>query len=137
MRRWRSCSPRSATRDGGAGRRGRPLRFDSAPPSRVPRSAAARGASSALRRRPRLPAALFGPHAYGASFVGTVDTEPALRAAVLAQLNAIDDVTLGAIFRNLAGDHAQEVAMQVLATARTGELRSKASVVLQQLRAGG
>ena len=70
-------------------------------------------------------------------FVGTVDTEPALRAAVLAQLNAIDDVTLGAIFRNLAGDHAQEVAMQVLATARTGELRSKASVVLQQLRAGG
>jgi len=33
------------TRDGGAGRRGRRLRFDSAPPSRVPRSAAARGAS--------------------------------------------------------------------------------------------
>jgi len=33
------------TRDGGAGRRGRRLRFDSAPPSRVPPSAAARGAS--------------------------------------------------------------------------------------------
>jgi len=29
------------TRDGGAGRRGRRLRFDSAPPSRVPRSAPA------------------------------------------------------------------------------------------------
>src|SRR5439155_1052030 len=67
----RTTSARSVTRDGGAGRRGRRLRFDSAPPSRVPRSAAARGASSALRRRPRLPAALFGPHAYGASFVGT------------------------------------------------------------------
>src|SRR5438874_1061963 len=60
-----------------------------------------------------------------------------LRAGVVAQLNALNDVTLGALFRNLAGDHAQEVAMQVLSTARTGELRSKASVVLQQLRAGG
>jgi len=56
---------------------------------------------------------------------------------VVAQLNALNDVTLGALFRNLAGDHAQEVAMQILSTARTGELRSKASVVLQQLRAGG
>src|SRR5436190_996365 len=36
---------RSVARDGGAGRRGRRLRFDSAPPSRVAPSAAARGAS--------------------------------------------------------------------------------------------
>ena len=70
-------------------------------------------------------------------FIGTIDTDPALRASVVAQLNALNDVTLGALFRNLAGDHAQEVAMQILSTARTGELRSKASVVLQQLRAGG
>ena len=48
---WRSsCSsdpadPRSVTRDCGAGRRGHPLRFDSAPMNRVLRSAAARGAS--------------------------------------------------------------------------------------------
>jgi len=70
-------------------------------------------------------------------FIGTIDTDPALRTSVVAQLNALNDVTLGALFRNLAGDHAQEVAMQILSTARTGELRSKASVVLQQLRAGG
>src|SRR5213083_2095379 len=70
-------------------------------------------------------------------FIGTIDTDPALRASVVAQLNALNDVTLGALFRNLAGDHAQEVSMQILSTARTGELRSKASVVLQQLRAGG
>ena len=70
-------------------------------------------------------------------FIGTIDTDPALRASVVAQLNALNDVTLGALFRNLAGDHAQEVAMQVLATARTSGLRSKASMVLQQLRAGG
>ena len=36
----RSFHIRSVTRDGGAGRRGRRLRFDSAPPSRVPPSAA-------------------------------------------------------------------------------------------------
>src|SRR5437762_3233684 len=36
---------RGVTREGGAGGRGRRLRFDSAPPSRVPPSAAARGAS--------------------------------------------------------------------------------------------
>src|SRR5213078_57481 len=41
----RSFHIRSVTRDGGAGRRRRRLRFDSAPPSRVPPSAAARGAS--------------------------------------------------------------------------------------------
>src|SRR5438552_81686 len=70
-------------------------------------------------------------------FIGTIDTDPALRTSVVAQLNALNDVTLGALFRNLAGDHAQEVAMQILSTARTSELRSKASVVLQQLRAGG
>src|SRR5207249_9062679 len=57
----RSFHIRSVTRDGGAGRRGRRLRFDSAPPSRVPPSAAARGASQAPARRPRLPAALVGP----------------------------------------------------------------------------
>src|SRR5206468_10763885 len=51
------AGPRSVTRDGGAGRRGRRLRFDSAPPSGVPRSAAARGASPAPPRPPRLPPA--------------------------------------------------------------------------------
>src|SRR5437867_1880419 len=40
-------------------------------------------------------------------FIGTIDTDPALRASVVAQLNALNDVTLGALFRNLAGDHAQ------------------------------
>src|SRR5207244_2625793 len=50
--RARGAGARSGTRDGGAGRRGRRLRFDSAPLSRVPRPAAARGAE-ALRRRPR------------------------------------------------------------------------------------
>src|SRR5439155_120571 len=50
---WVTLLTRSVTRDGGAGRRGRHLRFDSAPPSRVPRSAAAHGAESKRRRCPR------------------------------------------------------------------------------------
>src|SRR5437899_1614512 len=69
--------------------------------------------------------------------IGTVDTDPELRASVVAQLNAMDVVTLGALLRNVAGAHAQEVAMQILTTARTSEFRNKASAVLQQLRAGG
>src|SRR6266404_1795631 len=69
--------------------------------------------------------------------IGTIDTDPSLRASVLAQLNAMDDAALGAFFRSMAGDNAQEVAMQIMTTARTSEFRSKASVVLQQLRAGG
>src|SRR5207249_4276568 len=44
---------RSVARDGGAGRRERRLRFDSAPPSRVPRSAAARVGRSRIRVQQR------------------------------------------------------------------------------------
>ena len=69
--------------------------------------------------------------------VGTIDTDPSLRASVLAQLNAMDDAALGALFRSMAGDNAQEVAMQIMTTARTSAFRSKASAVLQQLRQGG
>jgi len=69
--------------------------------------------------------------------IGTIDSDPSLRASVLAQLNAVDEATLGALLRKMAGDNAQEVAMQVMTTARTEELRSKAAAVLQQLRTGG
>src|SRR5438552_3979751 len=69
--------------------------------------------------------------------IGTIDTDSSLRASVLAQLNAMDDAALGALFRGMAGDNAQEVAMQIMTTARTSAFRSKASAVLQQLRQGG
>ncbi|HUE31284.1 MAG TPA: hypothetical protein VMR79_10415 [Verrucomicrobiae bacterium] len=69
--------------------------------------------------------------------IGTIDTDPSLRATVLAQLNAMDEATLGRFFRSLAGDNAQEMVMQVMTTARTSEFRTKAAAVLQQLRAGG
>jgi hypothetical protein len=69
--------------------------------------------------------------------IGTIDTDPSLRATVLAQLNAMDEAALGALLRNVAGDHAQEMATEIMTTARSGELRSKAAAVLQQLRRGG
>src|SRR5216117_2769928 len=53
---------RSVTRDGGAGRRGRRLRFDSAPPRAVPRSAAARVDRSLTRvQRRRIEAETVPP----------------------------------------------------------------------------
>src|SRR5947199_10407456 len=49
-------------------------------------------------------------------FIGTIDTDPTLRASVVAQLNALKGVPLGALFRNLAGDHGREVAVRILGT---------------------
>ncbi len=69
--------------------------------------------------------------------LATVDGDGALRSSVVAQLNATDDAALADLLRNAAGDHAEEVAMQVLAGSRAPEIRNKASAVLQQLRAGG
>ena len=71
------------------------------------------------------------------AFIAAVDTDPTLRASVLTQLNAMDEGTLSNLLRNAAGAHAEEVAMQILANARATEIRSKASAVLQRLRAGG
>src|SRR5438552_7805145 len=59
------------------------------------------------------------------AFIAAVDTDPALRASVLTQLNAMDEGTLSSLLRNAAGAHAEEVAMQILATARASEIRSK------------
>jgi len=70
------------------------------------------------------------------TMVSTLETDPALRAAAIGELGTIDDGALSAILRGAAGEHAEEVAMQVLAQARASEIRVKASSVLQRLRAG-
>ena len=69
--------------------------------------------------------------------VSALDLDPALRSAVIGQMNTMDDGTLSQLLRSAAGDHAEEVAMQVLSSARASEIRVKASMVLQRLRAGG
>lgn len=68
--------------------------------------------------------------------MSTVEGDPALRAAIVDQLNTTDDAQLSAMLRGAAGDRAEEVAMQVLTQARAAEIRVRASSVLQKLRAG-
>ena len=70
------------------------------------------------------------------TMVSTLETDPGLRAAVIGELGTIDDGALSAILRGAAGEHAEEVAMQVLTQSRASEIRVKASSVLQRLRAG-
>ena len=69
--------------------------------------------------------------------VAALEGDPALRSAVLAELNRLDDGALGALLRGAAGGRAEEVARQILTQARRSELRVKASSLLQQLRNGG
>ena len=69
--------------------------------------------------------------------LAAVDTDATLRASVLAQLNTMDEATLSDLLRNAAGEHAEEVAMQILTNTHANEIRTKASAVLQHLRAGG
>lgn len=71
------------------------------------------------------------------ALMAAVDTDPALRVSLIVQLSTMDDAALTDFVRNAAGDHAEEVAMQVLNTARAAQIREKASAVLQQLRGGG
>lgn len=66
--------------------------------------------------------------------VQTVEGEPGLRQAVISMLNSFDDAALGSLLRGAAGDHAEEVAQQLLTQSRAPEVRVKASSVLQKLR---
>jgi hypothetical protein len=66
----------------------------------------------------------------------SVEAEPELRAAVLGAVGNMEETTLVAILRGSAGERAEEVAMNVATQTRVGELRVKASAVLQALRSG-
>ena len=68
--------------------------------------------------------------------VSAVETDPPLLAAVVDELDTVDDGALRALFGDVAGEHAEEIATLVLTQARANELRVKASSILQRLRAG-
>jgi hypothetical protein len=70
------------------------------------------------------------------AIVSTLEGDPSLRTAVLGELSVIDDASLSSLLRSAAGEHAEELAMQILTQARASELRVRASAVLQKLRAG-
>ena len=66
-----------------------------------------------------------------------VEAEPAMRNAVIRELNNADNAFLSDLLRASASEQAEDVAMQVLRDAVMPEIRVKASSVLQRLRAGG
>ena len=68
--------------------------------------------------------------------MSTMEGDPALRSALIGQLNGMDDGALSSLLRGAAGERAEEVAMQIMSQARASEIRVKASSVLQRLRAG-
>jgi hypothetical protein len=68
--------------------------------------------------------------------VSALEADPALRAAVVGELSNVEDTTLGSLLRGAAGEHAEEIAMQIMTQARASEIRVKASAVLQKLRTG-
>jgi len=68
--------------------------------------------------------------------VSAVETDPPLLAAVVDELDTVDDGALHALFGDVAGEHAEEIATLVLTQARANELRVKASSILQRLRSG-
>ena len=69
--------------------------------------------------------------------MAAVEAEPALRNAVIRELNNADNAFLSDLLRASASEQAEDVAMQVLRDAVMPEIRVKASSVLQRLRAGG
>ncbi len=69
--------------------------------------------------------------------MAAVEAEPALRNAVIRELNNADNAFLSNLLRASASEQAEDVAMQVLRDAVMPEIRVKASSVLQRLRAGG
>src|SRR5207247_2198708 len=64
--------------------------------------------------------------------VSALETDPALLAAVVDELDTVDDGALHTLLGAAAGEHAEEIAMQILTQARANELRVKASSILQR-----
>ena len=65
-----------------------------------------------------------------------LETEPELRSAVVSTMNGMDDAQITSFVRAVAGERAEELAMHVATQSRVGELKVKASSVLQKLRSG-
>lgn len=68
-------------------------------------------------------------------WLNVFESEPDLYENVAAALPAMDDAALGQMLRGLAASRADEIALHIATRARHGDLRAKASTVLQWLRA--
>jgi Putative zinc-finger len=68
--------------------------------------------------------------------LAAVEADPSL-AALLDGLAGMDETALARLVRRLAGDRAEEALTEVAAGAHRGDVRSKATTVLERLRSGG
>jgi len=66
--------------------------------------------------------------------VEAVEADPELRSAAVGALAGMEDKTLAELVRSAAGDHTEE-ALFYVATRASGELRTKAANLLEQLHA--
>ena len=62
------------------------------------------------------------------------EADPNLRATFMTTLNGVDDAELATLLRGVAGSHAEEAVMQIMAQSRGSDFRIKASAILQRLR---
>lgn len=63
-----------------------------------------------------------------------MEGDPEVRNAMLGAMKSVDDTTLAAMLHGIAADHAEEFLVRTLADAKSGDLRMKASAILQQMR---
>jgi hypothetical protein len=63
-----------------------------------------------------------------------IEGDGELRSALVGAANSIDIGELSMLVRSAAGDHADEITMNVATQAHATEIRTKASALLQQLR---
>lgn len=66
-----------------------------------------------------------------------LDAEPGLRTDVSATLDGLDDVALAARLEEIAGAHAEEIALQTARRSHWKPLRRRAVAVLRLIRTGG
>jgi hypothetical protein len=69
--------------------------------------------------------------------LGVLGDEPDLNDTVTKTLDAFDDAALADWLREIAPDHAQEVAQRMARMSRSGPLRRRAAAVARLLRSSG
>jgi hypothetical protein len=66
--------------------------------------------------------------------VQALEGDGEIHRSVMAAMNGVDDANLATMLRGMAGDNGEEFLIHAASAARTGDLRLKASAVLEQFR---
>jgi type II secretory pathway component GspD/PulD (secretin) len=63
-----------------------------------------------------------------------MEGDPEVRNGMMSAMKSVDDTTLAAMLHGIAADHAEEFLIRTMADAKSGDLRMKASAILEQMR---